>query len=324
MKKILITMFILLATLTNINAMPYQQAREQALFLTDKMAYELNLNDQQYEAAYEINLDYLMDVTTVDDVYSASWRQRNIDLQYILLDWQYNAFCTASYFFRPLYWNAGNWHFAVYAHYPHHDFFYFGRPSCYVSYRGAHSWRYNGGRSWYVHRVNDFRRPGVVHVGLRDNYRPTPGRRPTMGNDRPGYRDNGQRPGYNNVRPGYNGNARPTYNGDRDNARPNRGNANYNGNRNDRNENGRFDRGNSHSYNRESSTRKTVTNGNYAPGNSSRPNTNVSRPNTNSGYRPTPGSGSSSFSGGTRGGGSTFRGNSSSRPATSSSGVGRR
>lgn len=317
MKKILITMVILLAAVTNINAMPYQQAREQALFLTDKMAYELNLNDQQYEAAYEINLDYLMDVTTVDDVYATSWRQRNIDLQYILLDWQYNAFCTASYFFRPLYWNAGNWHFAVYAHYPHHDFFYFDRPSCYVSYRGAHSWRYNGGRSWYAHRVNDFRRPGVVHAGLRDNYRPAPGRRPSTGNSRPGYRDNGQRPGYN-------GNARPSYNGDRDNARPNRGNANYNGNRNDRNENGRFDRGNSHSYNRESSTRKTVTNGNYAPGSSSWPNTNVSRPNTNSGYRTTPGSGSASFSGGTRGGGSTFRGNSTSRPATSSAGVGRR
>ena len=45
------------------SAMSYSQAREQALFLTDKMAYELNLTDDQYEAAYEINLDYLLSVT---------------------------------------------------------------------------------------------------------------------------------------------------------------------------------------------------------------------------------------------------------------------
>ena len=28
-------------------AMSYERAREEALYLTDKMAYELNLNDQQ-------------------------------------------------------------------------------------------------------------------------------------------------------------------------------------------------------------------------------------------------------------------------------------
>jgi hypothetical protein len=30
------------------SAMTYEQAREQALFLTDKMAYELNLSQEQY------------------------------------------------------------------------------------------------------------------------------------------------------------------------------------------------------------------------------------------------------------------------------------
>ena len=74
MKTIILSTVIFLTAITGANAMSYQQAREQALFLTDKMAYELNLNEQQYEAAYEINLDYLMDVNTVDDVYSVSWR----------------------------------------------------------------------------------------------------------------------------------------------------------------------------------------------------------------------------------------------------------
>lgn len=40
----------------------YEEARRQALFLSDKMAYELRLNDAQYAAVYEINLDYLLNL----------------------------------------------------------------------------------------------------------------------------------------------------------------------------------------------------------------------------------------------------------------------
>ena len=87
--------------------MSYAQAREQALFLTDKMAYELDLTDEQYEAAYEINLDYLMSINRYDDLYGAYWTQRNLDLGYILYDWQYRNYVDASYFYRPLYWNGG-------------------------------------------------------------------------------------------------------------------------------------------------------------------------------------------------------------------------
>ena len=97
MKKILLALVALLTLTTSAQAMSYEQARERALFLTDKMAYELNLTDDQYEAAYEINLDYLMTVNTYDDLYGEYWRQRNLDLSYILLDWQYRSFCAASY-----------------------------------------------------------------------------------------------------------------------------------------------------------------------------------------------------------------------------------
>ena len=143
----LVAMFMM--TFTTASAMSYEQARQQALFLTDKMAYELNLTEDQYEAAYEVNLDYLMSVDTYDDLYGAYWRQRNMDLSYILLDWQYRTYLNATYFYRPLYWNAGYWHFGIYARYPRRDYFYFGRPHFYVSYRGGHSWRVNGNRSWY-------------------------------------------------------------------------------------------------------------------------------------------------------------------------------
>ena len=150
-------------------AMSYSQAREQALFLTDKMAYELNLTDDQYEAAYEINLDYLLSVNSYDELYGDYWRWRNLDFSYVLLDWQYRMFCDAAYFYRPLYFNAGCWHFAIYARYPHRDYFYFHRPAVYVSYRGGHSWRQNNGRSWYSGRTFGSRR-GDNYFGMRDGF----------------------------------------------------------------------------------------------------------------------------------------------------------
>ncbi len=163
-------MMLLLSAITGVNAMTYAQARDQALFLTDKMAYELNLNDDQYEAAYEINLDYLMSVDNVDDVYALSWTRRNTDMRYILFDWQYDLYLAASYFYRPIYWSAGVWHFGIYAHYPRRDFFFFSRPAFYLTYRGGHSWRYNGGVSWYKPRVNHYRNVNRVHNGMRDRH----------------------------------------------------------------------------------------------------------------------------------------------------------
>lgn len=172
MKKFILAMVTLFTmTVSTASAMSYEQARQQALFLTDKMAYELNLTDDQYEAAYEVNLDYLMGVNTYDDLYGAYWRQRNADLSYILLDWQYRAFLNATYFYRPLYWNGGYWHFGIYARYPRRDYFFFGRPHFYTVYRGGHSWHRNGGRSWYSGRT--YGRPhsdGGPRMGMRDGF----------------------------------------------------------------------------------------------------------------------------------------------------------
>ena len=164
------TLIALLTIAATGKAMSYEQARNEALFLTDKMAYELNLTDEQYEAAYEINLDYLMGVTSYDDVYATYWERRNLDMSYILLDWQWQAFCAATYFYRPLYWDAGYWHFAVYARYPHRDYFYFGRPVFYASYRGGHAWHVVGGRGWYYTRREHFRPVGRSHFGMLDRW----------------------------------------------------------------------------------------------------------------------------------------------------------
>lgn len=242
MKKFILALVAMVTmTFTTASAMSYEQARQQALFLTDKMAYELNLTEDQYEAAYETNLDYLMSVNTVDDLYGIYWRQRNMDLSYILLDWQYRTFINATYFYRPLYWDAGYWHFGIYARYPHRDYFYFGRPHFYVSYCGGHSWRMNGGRSWYHGRNFGGPRPGGhPRVGMRDGFnRGDFGRGQSFGNMN---RNNDNRPQSVN---------RPQNNGGFGNQSSSFGNQNR-----------QFG-------NRQSSTRTTVTREN--PSNNSRP-----------------------------------------------------
>lgn len=153
------------------NAMTYEQARNEALFLTDKMAYELNLSSEQYEAAYEINLDYLMGVTSRNDVFGTYWERRNLDMSYILMEWQWNAFRAAAYFFRPLYWDAGYWHFRIYARYPRRHYLYFGRPAFYATYRGGHCWRHHGQHGYYHGRASHFRSNGSRnHGGMRDRW----------------------------------------------------------------------------------------------------------------------------------------------------------
>ena len=235
----LVAMFMM--TFTTVSAMSYEQARQQALFLTDKMAYELNLTKDQYEAAYEVNLDYLMSVDTYDDLYGAYWRQRNMDLSYILLDWQYRTYINATYFYRPLYWNAGYWHFGIYARYPRRDYFYFGRPHFYVSYRGGHSWRVNGNRSWYYGRSFGGPHPGGhPRVGMRDGFnRGDYGRGRSFGNMN---REN--RPQMNPNR-GFGNASRPNNNaGFGNSSRPQYGGF---GNNNDRPQNnGGFGNSNSH------------------------------------------------------------------------------
>lgn len=318
MKKILFSLIAMLTMSISAQAMSFEQAQREALFLTDKMAYELNLTQEQYDAAYEINLDYLMGVTSVDDVYGTYWTRRNLDLSYILLDWQWTAFQAASYFYRPLYWDAGYWHFGVYARYPHRSYFYFDRPGIYFSYRGGHSWGRNGGRSWYYDRRADFHHRDDRHIGMRDNF------------NRGDFNRNGGNRGFNNNRGFNRGNNREF------NRENNRG----------------FNRGNNRDLGRGSSTRVTVTDNNRRPignnnrgplGNDNRPNGNnnrnsfgsnrgtfnrpsesrsvQSRPSGNRSVQSTPShSSNGSFGGGSRGG--SFGGGSHSSSGGSHSGGG--
>ena len=266
MKKLMMTLIAMVTMTISAQAMSYEQAREQALFLTDKMAYELNLTEDQYEAAYEVNLDYLLGVESQADLYGEYWTRRNLDLSYILLDWQYSAFCAATYFYRPLYWDAGYWHFGIYARYPHRTYFYFGRPHFWYTYRGGHAWHRVGGRGWYHgrtfgrdHRIaNNHRGFGMRNGFDRGDFRGRSGNydRNHRGDNRGNRNGNYNRGDRNNHRtPG--GINRNDRNINRNSGIQNRGDRNINRN------SGNYNRGNSSMrnnndgvYNRMSSTRQ--------------------------------------------------------------------
>ena len=122
------------------NAMSYNAAKHEALFLSDKMAYELNLTAAQYEAVYEINLDYLMSLNGHGDVFGIWWDRRNADLRFVLNSWQFDKYMSLAHFYRPVAWHAGGWTFAVYSHYDRGRFFN-AHPKVFVTYRGGNSHR---------------------------------------------------------------------------------------------------------------------------------------------------------------------------------------
>ncbi|MGN0087145.1 MAG: hypothetical protein ACI353_06465 [Alloprevotella sp.] len=202
MKKFLLSLFSLLV----LNALPLQalrlaDAQREAWFLTDKMAYELNLTPEQYERAYEVNLEYFLSVNRKKDCLGYYWNYRNADFRYILFDWQYTLYTSIDYFYRPLRWINHSWHFAVCDHY-RRGYYYFERPRIYVSYTGGHWHRRSHNdispyRGWAPRPASGMR--DHYMGGQRPDHRPEPAYRPNT------HRDNA-RPG--NGRPA--GNTRPT------------------------------------------------------------------------------------------------------------------
>ena len=187
-------------------AMSNSKVRKETRFLTDKMAYELNLNTEQYNDVYEINYDFISGIRyLMDDVLRGEeWALnryydyldvRNDDLHWVLSNKQYSRFMQAAYFYRPVYVSGGRWSFRVYITYTNHNHFYFPRPYHYRTYCGGHyrthysnsyyrgryhhphytgSWSIRNNKSYHTTRRSDF---GAVNI------RPNSGRRPATRDD---------------------------------------------------------------------------------------------------------------------------------------------
>lgn len=205
MKKLMMMALLMVISVTA-KALSYETARSEALFLSDKMAYELNLSPSQYEAIYEINLDYFMCVGSALDLYGDLWKQRNYEIQRILTRYQYENFLRLKYFYRPLGRRDGRWEFRIYRIYPNRGHFMMNRPRAYGSYRGG---RHFGARPGGP-------RPGGPRPGVRPG---GPGPRPNqMRGGNPGPRPNqmrgiGPAPRPNQFRGGNGGNRQGGPNG---------------------------------------------------------------------------------------------------------------
>lgn len=146
MKRIMLTLAFAAAMLAA-QAMGYAEARSGALFLTDKMAYELGLNEAQYDTVYEINFDYLAALGSRGDVAGSVLSRRNLDLGYVLTAAQYSRLRSLDYFYAPARWSGGVV-LKVYTRYPDRSRMYFEAPRTYLTYKGGHG-RPGGSASWY-------------------------------------------------------------------------------------------------------------------------------------------------------------------------------
>lgn len=147
-------------------AMSMSKVRENARFLTDRMAYELKLTPMQYDDVYEVNYDFIDNIRYImDDVvrgydhavdrYYQFLDYRNDDLRWILSASQYRRFMGVDYFYRPVYTTASNWLFRIYKVYHDVKHFYFDKPHHYKSYRGGHYRTHHGHVSFYKNNRKD-------------------------------------------------------------------------------------------------------------------------------------------------------------------------
>lgn len=133
--------------------MSKSKIRTSARFLTDRMAYELDLTPRQYDDFYEINYDFLYEANLVMDDVMRGYRdaiyyyyelldRRNEDASYVLNYYQYSRFMAADYFYRPIFNAGGRWNLRIYVTYSNHKFYYYDAPRHYKTYRGEHGRRY--------------------------------------------------------------------------------------------------------------------------------------------------------------------------------------
>lgn len=206
MKRMILTLLAIgLTTMSSISmaAMSNSRVRKETRFLTDKMAYELNLTTPQYNDVYEINFDFISSVRyLMDDViYGYEWALddyynyldvRNDDLRWVLSDMQYRRFLQTDYFYRPIYASGNGWNFRVYITYTNRNHFFFPKPYHYRSYSGGHYRTHFHNMSYYRGRYNhscyagnySVRNEREYHVNRRSDFgsvsiRPNTGTRPS-------------------------------------------------------------------------------------------------------------------------------------------------
>ena len=208
LKMIIATLALVVGTMTaTARPMSYDAMRNNARFLTDRMAYTLGLSTALLDDLYYINYDYICGVNDyLDDValgyyyddYMAIVRERDYALQRLLTSAQWAALMSYDYFYRPISFVNRAWRFAIYAFDTRPNYYYYRVPRLYTTYRGGH--HFHGMRPAHRHNAPAHRpsyrieRHGNSHIN-----------RPGNGGSRPG-NDRVERPNSNNRPNGSNAN----------------------------------------------------------------------------------------------------------------------
>lgn len=261
-KTIIAALVIMMGSLTaNAQCMSVTAVRNNARFLTDRMAYTLGISDPfLIDEIYRINYDYIWGVNSyLDDVamgyyyddYISVCSARDIALRTLLGNVVWNRVIGYSYFYRPIVFANRCWHFSIY------DYDRHGRGHFFLSVPRPYNRGYEGGHF--------FR--GMAPRDTRGNMIPPRGYRQDNGRyDRPG------NVRYNNGR----GNVREDIN--RGGSRVDNGRSRVDNNR------GRVDnnRGNGRTYDNRSGGR--IDNGRGNSRNDGGSRGNVSAPSRSSGF----------------------------------------
>ena len=150
MKTLRITLAALMILMTSVVAsaqpMSVYAMRNNARFLTDRMAYTLGLPAAILDDLYYINYDYICGVNDyLDDValgyryddYMEVLYARDYALRRLLTEAQWARLITYDYFYRPISFLNHRWSFGIYVHDHRMDHFYFGTPRLFNDYRGG-------------------------------------------------------------------------------------------------------------------------------------------------------------------------------------------
>lgn len=225
MKRFLLSLAVAVFSAVSALGMSLRDAQTQAYFLSDKMAYELNLTPWQYDQVYQVNLEYFLNINSPYDANGYFWNYRNTDLSYILYDWQWNVYRATEYFLRPLRWVRGAWYSALWDYY-HRDYYFYHRPTIYAHCHGGlwHGRHPHSASPFIGHRPPHHSGGMNHHYGKPGKpgghgYHPGQGGKPQ--HDKPNKPDrNTRHSGYRETRPSANGSGQPGYNGGSNTTRP--------------------------------------------------------------------------------------------------------
>lgn len=172
-RTFILGIMMLVSTSMIAQPMNYNAIRNNARFLTDRMAYTLGISNLALiDDIYRINYDYIFGLNEyLDDIalgyryddYMEICAERDFALRMLLGDILWNRLIGYDYFYRPIVFHEHRWHFGIYLHDYDRGHYHFGVPRYYDGYRGGHF--FGGMRP--TRGIGD-RGPGMANWGPRD------------------------------------------------------------------------------------------------------------------------------------------------------------